>query len=136
MSPIVDIMYESTSPAGQLDLFVDYDEQARRRAEYDEWEDNPQTCPCCGTEELSGWLLTLNHGIEMDGTLCGSPIGQHPNYGGQCVAQSLVASHIAYFAKKPDRADDLDGALRDGRELGLDVAGILARAELSTEAQN
>lgn len=90
----------------------------------------PAICPCCGTCEPNAWLLRLNHGIELgDQAVSGYPAGQHPIYGGQCIAQNLVANHI-YYAVKVGSVERLERDARRGRELGLDVEAIIRRAEV------
>lgn len=116
------------APAEQLDLFDDPtkrdDEKAARDAER-AFYDSPQQCPCCGSREPNGWLLRNNHGINPDGTLCGFPIGEHPNYQAQCIAQSLVSNHIRH-----DLTHGLDPArdIARGRALGLDVEKIITES--------
>lgn len=108
----------------QPDLFGDYDRQqeasARRR--------QPATCPCCGTREPNGYLLLQNHGIDVDDLgIGGFPPGQHPIYGGACVAQHLVRNHIIHAAQTGAVAQ-LKERMRRGRDLGLDVDSIIHEA--------
>jgi hypothetical protein len=53
------------------------------------------TCPWCGTEEASEWLLTNNHWVRPAGDVgydwCGS--------NQQCIAQSLTGNHVRYYAR-------------------------------------
>lgn len=118
----------ATGPAEQLDLFDDPTKRDEERAQRDTeraWYASPQLCPCCGSREPNGWLLRNNHGINPDGTLCGFPIGQHPNYQAHCIAQSLVSIHIYYAVTRGlDPARDI----ARGRTLGLDVEKIIAES--------
>lgn len=117
--------------AVQPDLFGDYDreeaEKIRAAKEADRrhraWQ-APQTCPSCGTEEPSGYLLRNNHGYDPEHfRICGYPQGEHPNYGNKCIAQDLVTNHITYDARK-GHTDALERSMTRGRELGLDVEAI------------
>ena len=108
----------------QLDIFTDYDAQARRN---ELWQ-QPHTCPCCGTQEPNGFVLRNNHGIDPgEDAICGFPIGEHPNFGDLCVAQWLTRNHIAWAV---EHDDDIERYVERGRQLGLDVDAILA--ELAT----
>lgn len=109
-----------------IDLFEDSVElvdPARRKAE---WMSRSWRCPACGEVESHGWLLTINHGIDQDGTISGYPVGKHPILGGQCVAQSLVEAHIRYSIRT--NGPDLAADVARGRELGLDVDEIVRDA--------
>ena len=103
----------------QPDLFGDYDRRERSR----QWGAEPATCPACGAQEPSGFLLRNNHGVDEDGTICGWPLGEHPIYGARCVAQDLTVNHII-FGIRHDGAG-LERDLERGRELGLDVDAIV-----------
>ncbi len=108
----------------QPDLFGDYD---RAQAEAARWR-QPATCPACGTEEPDGYALWRNHGAEPGQPgICGSPAGEHPIYGAECVAQDLVRSHITYAART-EQADLLAERMERGRTLGLDVEAIATAA--------
>lgn len=79
-------------------------------------------CPCCSSFEPNDLLLSSNHGIDPDGTLCGYPVGTHPVFGSECVAQNLVRNHIVYDLRTGrDPARDI----ARGRELGLDIDAIV-----------
>lgn len=109
----------------QPDLFG---ESEAREAEASLWR-QPATCPCCGTQEPSGWMLRNNHGIAPgEEAVGGSPAGQHPLYGDQCVAQVLVTGHI-YYDVTNGRDEELERDINRGRELGLDVESIISKAE-------
>lgn len=108
----------------QPDLFGEFDERAARA---EQWR-QPATCPSCGTRESSGHQLRNNHGYGINGDgIGGYPVKQHPIYGAQCVAQSLVSSHIVYATREGD-ADMLTRSMERGRELGLDVESIAQEA--------
>lgn len=108
----------------QPDLFGDYD-RAEEAAE--RWR-QPATCPACGTEEHSGYMLRQNHGAEPgEPGICGFAPGEHPVYGAECLAQHLVRNHITYAARH-DQADMLAERMDRGRTLGLDVEAIAAAA--------
>ncbi|MGC1209573.1 MAG: hypothetical protein WA880_16630 [Ornithinimicrobium sp.] len=109
----------------QPDLFGEYDQAQEQEARLRQ----PATCPSCGTEEPNGWLLTNNHGYDIDTEgISGFPAGQHPIYGAMCVAQSLVSSHIVYAVRNGD-TEQLAERKERGRELGLDVEQITREAE-------
>ena len=116
----------------QPDLFGDYDraqEQAQR------WR-QPATCPACGTQEPSGYLLRQNHGADPDQPgICGFPPGEHPNYAAMCVAQYLVRNHIIH-ATRTGNAEQLTRDKTRGRQLGLDVDAIEATAHEETREKN
>lgn len=108
----------------QPDLFGDYD-HAQQEAE--RWR-QPATCPACGTEERSGYMLRQNHGAEPGQSgICGFPPGGHPVYAAMCTAQYLVTNHITYATRK-DNTEQLARDKARGRELGLDVDAIDAAA--------
>lgn len=107
--------------ADQLDMFTDYD----AKAAIDAWYHSPHTCPRCGEHEPNGYLLTNNHGIGPDGTICGYASGEHPNYGSMCVAQFCVSNHIWHDVT---RGRDASRSIARGKALGLDVDAIVNRA--------
>jgi hypothetical protein len=109
----------------QPSLFEDIDRERRENNPYH----RPATCPACGTREPNGYLLSNNHGIEPDGHggVGNFPVGEHPIYGAMCTAQYLVSNHITYAAKHGE-AERLARRQQRGRELGLDVEAITARA--------
>lgn len=116
----------------QLPLFEDPAVVAQRAAEEAaaraaERRRQPHTCPACGTTEPNEFLLRNNHGIDRDETICGWKIGEHPIYGGKCVAQGLVSNHLRY-AVATGNHELLEERSRRGRELGLDVDAIVAEA--------
>lgn len=114
----------------QPDLFG---ESEAREAEAARWR-QPATCPCCGTQEPSGWMLRNNHGITPgEEAVGGFPSGQHPIYGRQCVAQVLVANHI-YYDVTNGRDEELERDINRGRALGLDVESIIGKAEAAKAA--
>ena len=105
----------------QLDLFGEVEAQEAQRKAADDLHSQPATCPCCGTTERNGWLLRNNHGVDPEtGGIGGYPVREHPIYGAQCVAQSLVSSHITYYVRE-GKEDALEREVIRGRELGLDV---------------
>lgn len=124
----------------QPDLFGDLDReegQARQAqeqaAERTRLFQQPATCPSCGTDEPSGYLLRNNHGVEPGAEgVCGFPRGQHPIYGGMCTAQYLVTNHITYYARR-DEPEALAERQERGRELGLDVEAIARQARADVE---
>lgn len=113
-----------TSPLPQLALFdasdtTDVTDEHR-------WENEPQTCPICGYQEASGWLVRINHGVGPDG-YSQWPDGMHPNYGTQCLAQNLITGHLRRTAGTD--APHIDAYIERGRALGLDVDQVLADAQ-------
>ena len=127
-----------TEPMPQLGLFGDpreEDARARREAEATreqglaadmEWCTSPQSCPICGYQETSGWMVRINHGVGPDG-YNRWPNGEHPIYGSQCLAQNLVTGHLRRTAGTDD--PHLSVYIERGRALGLDVDQILADAQ-------
>lgn len=114
----------------QLDLFGEVEAQEAQRKAADDLHSQPATCPCCGTTERNGWLLRNNHGVDPEtGGIGGYPVREHPIYGAQCVAQSLVSSHITYYVRE-GKEDALEREVIRGRELGLDVEAIIEHARI------
>lgn len=128
-----------TEPLPQLGLFDDpreEDTRTRREAEATreqelaaemEWHTSPQSCPICGYQEASGWLVRINHGVGPDGSIGSYPPREHPIYGPQCLAQNLITGHLRRTAGTGD--PHLDSYIERGRALGLDVEQILADAQ-------
>lgn len=102
-------------------------EKARHAADQAAW-DNPATCPSCGREEPSGFLLSLNHGYNpVTLRIAHFPQFEHPIYGRHCTAQVLTINHITY-AVLHDSPEDLQRYVDRGRQVGLDVEEIVAEA--------
>jgi hypothetical protein len=58
-------------------------------------EDEPRTCPWCGTVEATAWLLNNNHWVKPQG---------HTGYDwceahGMCIATDLTRNHVLYYAR-------------------------------------
>ena len=107
----------------QPDLFGEFDaakerEVGRQAASAHAW--TPHRCPSCGTVEPNSFALRLNHGYECcEPGMSGFPFGEHPNYGADCIAQSLTRSHV--FVGRRDGWPDLDRYLARAAELGLSL---------------
>lgn len=111
-----------------IDMFADsvqvIDPDIRKR----EWMTRSWRCPFCGEVSPNGHHMENNHGIDENGRLFGYPIGQHPIYpADQCSAQHLLTNQIRAAVKYHDRCGDehLQGCMRRGKQLGLDVAEIV-----------
>lgn len=107
----------------QLTLFEDPEEPPAPGPSAERWETSPQSCPICGHQESSGWLVRINHGVGADGW----PDGVHPIYGSQCLAQNLVTGHLRRTAGTDD--PQISEYMARGRALGLDVDAIMAEAQ-------
>lgn len=126
-----------TDPLPQLGLFDDpreREDRARREREAArarelaaemEWRSSPRSCPVCGREEATGWLVVNNHGVDQHGSMSGYPPGQHPIYGAQCLAQNLIENQLR---RAVNRRQDLTQVSARAREVGLDVDTIIADA--------
>lgn len=117
----------------QPDLFGEFD-RAQEQAEHDR---QPATCPACGTIEPNAYLLRNNHGYDAARSEGpgGFPHGHHPIYRDECTAQRLVTNHIIYGTRKAI-VDQLARDKQRGRELGLDVEAIEAKARQEMHEKN
>jgi hypothetical protein len=100
----------------QPDLFGDYDrdqEQAQR------WR-QPATCPACGTQEPSGYLLRQNHGADPDQPgICGFPPGGTPPTTPLCASLSTSSGTTSSTPPRNRQREQLTRDKTRGRQLGL-----------------
>jgi hypothetical protein len=106
----------------QPDLFGEWDAQQEREAEQQrlrEQEMQPQSCPYCGREEPSGWLLNVNHNVGWE-------TGKANAGWDKCLAQMLRSNHlIAAVRQGRDRTPYIERVI----EVKVDPEPVIKQAE-------
>lgn len=85
-----------------------------------------RTCPYCGAEEASDWLLSNNHGVPSD----------FATERGICVAMDLTRNHVVYDVRRlsearAEAAQDLQGRARRVANRELEEASAALRRSIT-----